>query len=218
MRSHHYRYGIVLILILVSLAFQLAAPDGDGSRLVIVALQAATLVAAVIASQVHRWLVRLSIGAALALTAGAFAAVLGTDEVGQDSVRIIGLLFVTLAPPVILYGVVRDFRQEREVTMHTMFGVLCLYLLIGLFYASALEAIQSVSDEDLLAPHASGASDFLYFSYTTITTTGFGDLVASTRVARSLAVTEMLIGQIYLVSVVALIVSQLASGARARRA
>ena len=92
-----------------------------------------------------------------------------------------------------------------------MFGVLCIYLLIGLLFATALEAIQALTNEPLLVPRAETAADFLYFSFTTITTTGYGDLSPRTGVARSLAVTEMLIGQIYLVSVVALIVSNIAT-------
>jgi hypothetical protein len=53
-RLHHH-YGVVLALILASLAFQLAADDGDVQRLIAVVLQAMTLVAAVVASRAHPW-------------------------------------------------------------------------------------------------------------------------------------------------------------------
>ena len=52
-------------------------------------------------------------------------------------------------------------------------------------------------------------SDFLYFSFASLTTTGYGDLTAATNVGRSFAITEALIGQIYLVTVVALIVGNI---------
>ena len=57
---------------------------------------------------------------------------------------------------------------------------------------------------------ASSNVDFLYFSFASLTTTGFGDLTDVNHLGRSLAVTEVLVGQIYLVTVVALIVSTMA--------
>jgi hypothetical protein len=215
-RSHRYRYGFVLVLILASLTFGLAAPDGDWPRLIIVVLQAATLVAAVAASQAHRWLLRLAVVVAVLFTAGAMATLLGSDEFGNDSARLISLILVAMASPAIVYGIVKEYRVERSVTLHTMFGVLCLYLLLGMLFASGLEAIQSVSNETMLKPGSTASSHFLYFSFVSLTTTGFGDIVAATNVGRSFSVTESLIGQIYLVTVVALIVGNLRPRARAR--
>jgi hypothetical protein len=208
-RTHHYRFGAVLLLILISLTFGLAAPTGDGARLVIVVLQGATLVAAVTASGAHRWLVRLTIVVAVVLTAAAAGAVIGTDKVGSDSARIISLFFVTLAPPAIIYGIVKEFRERGAVTLHTMFGGLCLYLLIGIFFANGLETVQSISNESMLSPASDNAANFLYFSFVSLTTTGFGDVTAATSLGRSFAITEALIGQIYLVTVVAVIVANL---------
>ena len=204
-----YRFGFVLALILVSIGVGLAAPEGDWPRLVFVWLQAATLVAAVAASETHRWAVRAAVVVAIALSAGAAAALLGTDEFGNDSSRLISVVLVGMAAPAIAYGLVRDFRQERSVTVHTMFGVLCLYLLLGLAFAVGLETIQEIANESMLNPTGTEASDFLYFSYSALTTTGFGDVVARTDLARSLTVIETLIGQIYLVTIVALIVGNL---------
>ena len=99
-------------------------------------------------------------------------------------------------------------------TIHSMFGVLCLYLLIGLIFAVAYAAIQDVSTVDFFTTKDGGRDDFLYFSYATLTTVGYGDLVAATNLGRSLAITEALLGQIYLVTVVALIVANLRQPAR----
>jgi hypothetical protein len=213
-RSHHYRFGIVLGLILVSLAFGLAAPSGDGARLVTVALQGMTLVAAVVASGAHRFIERIAIGIAIGLFVAAAAAVIGTDQVGSDSARLISVVLIALAPAAIVYGVVREFRERGVMTLHTMFGGLCLYLLLGIFFANSLEAVQSLSNVQMLNPASDVTSDFLYFSFVSLTTTGFGDVTAATSLGRSFAITEALTGQIYLVTVVALIVSNLG---RARR-
>ena len=50
--------------------------------------------------------------------------------------------------------------------------------------------------------------DYLYFSFSTLATVGFGDLVAGTNLGRMLAVTEALFGQMYLVTIVALLVGK----------
>ena len=201
---------MVLALILSSLALGLAAPDTDGWRLAVVALQAATLVAAVIASQAHEWVFRMTLGASILLVAAALGAVIGTEHFGGDSARAISLLLVALAPPAIVTGVRKQFRAERRITTETMFGGLCLYLLIGLFFANAYASFQDVFGAgDFFLGTAGDTSDFLYFSFATLTTVGYGDLIAATDVGRSLAITEALMGQIYLVTVVALIVGNL---------
>jgi len=212
----HYRFGVVLGLILAAVAFGLAAPEGEGARFVGVSLQAATLVAAVAASRAHRWVVRLSVVAAVLGVAGTAAALFGTDQFGDVSADIVALLYVLLTPPAIVSGLIKHFREEGEVTVQLMFGVLCLYLLVGLLFGVAYGAIQEISEEPFFTTGTGVRDDFLYFSYATLTTVGYGDLIADHDVGRSLAITEALVGQIYLVTVVAVIVSNLRP-ARSRR-
>jgi hypothetical protein len=63
--------------------------------------------------------------------------------------------------------------------------------------------------------HATSA-DYQYFSFVTLTTTGYGDLTAAGNLGRSFAVLEALTGQIYLVTIVALLVSNLRGRPRDR--
>jgi hypothetical protein len=216
-RNVHHRYSVLLSLILVTVAFELAAPDTELARLIAVVLQAGTLVAAVITAQARRWVLRLTVVASCLLVAVAVGGVLSAEnDLGADSARLIQLLLVALAPPVIVAGLRRHFEAEQLVTRETMSGVLCLYLLIGLFFGTAFGATQAVSGEDYFTRGDGDSSDFLYFSYSTLTTTGYGDFVAATNLGRSLAITEALIGQIYLVTVVAVIVSGLGAARRSR--
>jgi hypothetical protein len=98
-----------------------------------------------------------------------------------------------------------------------MFGVLCVYLLIGSAFAYAYGIISAIDDGGFFAEISGGDQpDFLYFSFTTMTTTGFGDLTAAHDLGRSLAITEALIGQIYLVTLVALIVGNIGQARVAR--
>ncbi|HEY6636952.1 MAG TPA: potassium channel family protein [Solirubrobacterales bacterium] len=211
----HYRFGVVLGLIITAVFVTMAAPHGDGGRFVAVVLQGAVLVAAVIASKAHRWVIRLSVVAAVAGTVGSAAALFGTGQFGNSSAGIVALLYVALPAPAIALGVLKQFREAGTVTMQTMFGVLCLYLLIGLMFGVAFATVQEVSGTDFFTTDHSGRDDFLYFSYATLTTVGYGDLIAATNLGRSLAITEALFGQIYLVTVVAVIVSNLRRPARA---
>jgi Ion channel len=210
----HYRFGIVLALIVIAIFFTMAAPRGDGARFVSVVLQASVLVAAVIASKAHPWVIRLSVVAALIGIAGSAAALFGTGQFGNSSAGLVALLYVLLTPPALVTGLIKQFREERTVTIHSMFGVLCLYLLVGLVFAVGFAEIQLLSDTDFFTTREGGRDDFLYFSYATLTTVGYGDLVAATNLGRSLAITEALLGQIYLVTVVALIVSNIRRPAR----
>jgi hypothetical protein len=205
-----YGYGWLLLLILFTTFFQMAASDNEAARVVTIFLQGFTLIAALTVSGVRRWLVHFA--AAVTAIAGltALGIVIGSGDLDLGGGRVIGFLLVALAPPAILIGVVRQARRSGKITVRTMFGVLCVYLLIGTAFAYAYGIISAIDDGTFFAEISNGdQSDFLYFSFTTMTTTGYGDLTAAHDLGRSLAITEALVGQIYLVTLVALIVSNL---------
>jgi hypothetical protein len=209
-RRIHFHFGVVLGLILVSIGFQLAAGENDFARLLTVILQAVTLVAAVVASRAHKLVIRLASVAAVLSVLGASLAILGTDTFGNNSGRVVTLLLIAFVPPAIITGMVKMFREEGSITIETMFGVLCLYLIVGLFFGTAFAAIEEVGGTSFFHQLSTATTnDFLYFSFATLTTVGYGDLTAATNLGRALAITEALLGQIYLVSVVAVIVSNL---------
>jgi hypothetical protein len=205
-----HRYGLVLLLILCSLTFQLAAPDRGWARVVTIALQGATLVLALYASEARPLIARLATVVVAVAVLGSAGALIGFGEFGSTAGRIVAVLLVALAPLAIVRGVIRDVRTEGAVTMHTMFGVLCIYLLIGMLFAFVYGLVGDAQSEAFFASGIDpDISDYLYFSFATITTVGYGDLVAATDLGRSVAIAEALIGQIYLVTVVAVIVGGL---------
>jgi hypothetical protein len=210
-----YHYGVLLLMILTSLVFQLAAPEADWARVVTIVIQGLTLLMALIASRVHPWVVRVATVAVCVAIVSSVAALIGFGSLGPTAGRGVTILMVALAPASIARGVVIDVR-ERGVTLHTMFGVLCIYLLVGMLYAFLYGLVSSIGSEQFFAQShtADSTKNFLYFSFVTITTTGYGDLTAATNLGRSLAIAEALTGQIYLVTVVAAIVGGL--GARRR--
>ena len=100
-----------------------------------------------------------------------------------------------------------------------MFGVLCIYLLLGMLFAFIYGIVGVASSDPFFAQHATAETtkNFLYFSFVTITTVGYGDLTAATNVGRSFAIAEALTGQIYMVTVVAAIVGGLGGSRRASK-
>jgi hypothetical protein len=210
-----YRYGILLITILVSLVFQLAAPETDWARLITILLQGLTLLMALVASRVHPWVLRAATVAVSLAVIGSTAALIGFGELGPTGARLLTALMVALAPISIARGVIKDV-QEHGVTLHTMFGVLCIYLLLGILFAFTYGIVGVLSSSPFFAQHAAESTkNFLYFSFVTITTVGYGDLTAGTYLGRSVAIAEALTGQIYLVTVVAAIVGGLGGRRRA---
>jgi len=205
-----HRYGLVLLLILCSLVFQLAAPDQDWARLVTIVLQGGTLVLALYASQANPVIERVANVVVTVAVLGSAAALIGFGELGTTGGRLVAVLLVAFAPLVIARGVVQGVRTEGAVTMHTMFGVLCIYLLLGMLFSYAYGLVGDAESTPFFASGITAdISDYLYFSFATMTTVGYGDLVAATDVGRSVAIAEALIGQIYLVTVVAVIVGGL---------
>ena len=104
----------------------------------------------------------------------------------------------------------RNLVIGGRITVASVGGVLTVYLLIGLFFTYVYETINVVSD----TPPLNGADTIdrgseVYFAFITLTTVGYGDLTPATDLVRGLAITQALVGQLYLVSVVALVVSNL---------
>jgi len=120
-------------------------------------------------------------------------------------VIIFSALFV-LAPIAILRRVRRDFAEEG-IDAEIVLGALCAYLYIGNWYAFLYRAVAILSGTPFFAQQGSeDGLNYLYFSFITLTTVGYGDLSPAFGPGRMLAATEAIVGQLYLVSVVALVV------------
>lgn len=206
-------FAAVLVLIGMQLVFRLAAPDEDWANAVSVLLQAAILGTATAAARVPRRVALVVWGLIAVVSVAAFVSLVDPAlEVGSFLLLTAGL--VVLAPAMISYGSVRRLRAEGTFTLDLMFGVLGIYLLIGYGFSLAFQAIGDLGSGAFFADGAAESpGNFLYFSFVTMTTVGYGDLAAAGGAGRAFAVALALIGQIYLVTVVAMIVSSI--GARA---
>ena len=130
---------------------------------------------------------------------------------------IVNVLLVAVAPVAIARGLLRDLRRDHEVTLATLQGVLAIYLLLGMFFSFDLRRDRGAPTPDKLFAEVADPTreDELYFSFVTLCTVGYGDLTPAGNLARSFSVAEMLFGQIYLVTIVSLIVGNLTGRRRA---
>jgi hypothetical protein len=201
----HRRPGYELVLLAIVLAIIILAAAGDaalGRFLVVVVLAAALLLALRTAQVPGRLQRRAAILVGLAVV-GALAALL-TDRVTIGVENALTLLLIGVTPIVLARRLVRN----PDVTAQSLLGALCVYLLLGLFFAYVFLLTTDVTGAPFFAStSAAGPADYLYFSYVTLATVGYGDFVARATLGHMLAVTEALTGQLYLVTVVALLVS-----------
>ena len=144
----------------------------------------------------------LSIAAAVAL-APIVLFVNSAELVGLTYLLPVGLL-VTATLPVTISRVLRHRRVSHE----TVLGALCAYVLIGLLFAFLYLAVNELRSEPFFAqPGEHEQGEYLYFSFVALTTLGFGDLSPSVGLPQALTVLEALLGQVFLVTLVARLVT-----------
>jgi len=212
MRDHRERFGLLLGAILAAFAIQGVASPEKWEEVLVAALLGVTLLLALWTADARPRIIR---GAAVivALVILASVAEAANGNVDGRALRIANALLVVLAPPAIIVGVIRSLRARQTVTIEAVFGVLCVYILLGMFFAFLYGAINNLDGEAFFAAGAKGTvSNCLYYSFATLTTVGYGDLTSSSNLGHTLSVSEALVGQIYLVTVVSLIVANLGRG------
>jgi hypothetical protein len=115
-------------------------------------------------------------------------------------------------------AIARRVWQHVEISVVTVLGAVCVYVLVGLSFAFAYEVVGTFGSQPFFSAQEIGTrSDYVYFSFITMATVGYGDLAAQGGVGRALAVTEGLLGQIYLVTAVAALVANLGRARTSRQ-
>jgi hypothetical protein len=104
--------------------------------------------------------------------------------------------------------IVRRVLAKPTVTIQSIYGALSAYLITGLMFASVYAAIQHLGTSDFFADgQKANTQTYQYFSFTTLTTLGYGDFTAAGSGGRAIAVMEALTGQVFLATLVARLVS-----------
>ena len=105
-------------------------------------------------------------------------------------------------------SIVRHIGYRGGVDQETMLGALSAYLLIGMAFVFVYRSLGVIETDPFFGAEGEGTiSQDLFFSFVTLTTTGYGNLVPAGNPGQSLAVLEALVGQLFLVTAVGKVVS-----------
>jgi Ion channel len=198
------RFGMLLLLLVGSFV-ALGFSGERWVRVLALGLQLAALVVGFLATGLrrdHKWLGGFALVGVIATVLVAFEGetVNGIGEIA--GVLVLGALLVALLDRVL---------RHEYVTIQTLFGAVCAYFLIGLMFSGVYGALNDLGDTPMFG-EAVDQSVFSYFSFTTLTTVGFGDYTATTDIGRRIAVLEAVLGQVFLATTVARLVSLYKSG------
>jgi hypothetical protein len=201
---HSDRYELVFLL-LVSTFVLAAFGLQERGRVPVLLLYAAALVLALRSSQLSGPVAR---GLRLVLAVGTIGVGAAVLAAPGDLTEGILSCWIALVLATTIVVVVWRIVRHRVVTGQTIFGALSAYLMIGFFFSAVFTAIDRLGSASFFAGgQAATSATIQYFSFVTLSTTGYGDYTAAGEAGRSMAVLEALLGQIFLVTLVARLVA-----------
>ena len=161
----------------------------------------------------HRWrMVVVAVTVAGTLAAGAGQAIGTNTGIGLAE------LWRTLMLLVTAVFIVRRVLARPVVTIQSIYGAVSAYLIIGLMFAALYSTIDHLTGTPFFVNgELANTQTFQYFSFTTLTTLGYGDFTAANSGGRAVAVMEALVGQVFLATLVARLVAAFRAPAEGHR-
>lgn len=207
-------YGLVLALVLVTYVLTSLLGTRGWSGVILCISTSATSLVALVSSHVKHERVRLAAGfAAVSVALAAIEALTG-DKVWLNLASLVQIVLLAVAMGAVLTRVV----TTAEVSSRTILGAISFYTVLGIFFTYVYAGVDRIQGGPFFEGEAHPAGgDFLFFSYTTLTTTGYGNLVPGGQPGRMLSGLEMMAGQIFLVTLVAGLVALWRPGESLRR-
>jgi hypothetical protein len=197
-------YGLVLILVLTTYVLASVVDNQGWSAVLITLSTSATSIVALTSSQVRPRVVRRAlVVAGLAILLAIASAIFG----GRLCLSIASFLEIALLL-VAMAAVLQRVLTSGNVSSRTILGAISVYATLGIVFTWAYGLIDRIEGGGFFGATAqTEGSDFLFFSYTTLTTTGYGNLIPAGQFGRMVSGLEMMLGQIFLVTLVAGLVS-----------
>jgi hypothetical protein len=202
-------FGLVLVLVLATYVLASLLDNRGWSAVILTLATSATSVVALTSSHVKAGFVRGAIWLS-ALTVGLVLIAAISGE--RTWLNLASLIQMAMA------AVLRRVVTTAEVGSRTILGAISVYTVLGILFTFIYGTIDRIQGGPFFeaVSHPQG-SDFIFFSYTTLTTTGYGNLVPGGQPGRMISGLEMMIGQIFLVTLVAGLVSLWRPGEALRR-
>ena len=201
--ARHNRYGLLLVVLLVSYVLS-AFLQAKWVEAVQIGLFLGVSLIALQAENIKRRTARLVAGAIV--TGSVVAVLLALNHSGFDS----GLAYSWSALMLLFAAVmiVRRVLAWPEVSLRSIYGAVSAYVIIGLMFAAIYAAInQFFTLPFFVQTSTPSLKTFQYFSFTTLTTLGYGDYTAKQSGGQAVAVMEALLGQVFLATLVARLVA-----------
>jgi voltage-gated potassium channel len=214
-----YRYGLVLMLAVLSTGVQMLLPNTPASWLTQALLMAATVLTAMFAEGATRrqWQ-RMAVLVGASAVGTIAATIAGRGDAERTIVFSLSGILAVAGAVIVIRGIIGGIRVEQRVTLHSVMGAVIVYLLAGLIFASAYSVMDALASTPVLSHLGSDKhAEEVYFSFITLTTVGYGDIAPVAAAARMTSVLEALFGQLYLVTIVAVIVSNIGPRRMRRR-
>jgi hypothetical protein len=200
--GHGDSFVAVFLLLVVTYFLVSLLPETTWSRVIQVLAVSATLLITLRTSHARAGVQRL---ARAGVVLGLLLTLIGSLVGGALAlVYLVFLLLLLLAP----FAIFNRILRHKTVNSETIAGAIAIYLLLGLIFSALYHSIAAIGGTPFFVQtnHAS-PNQFLYFSFVSLTTVGYGDLTAATNFGRSVVIFEPLVGQIFLVTTVARLVS-----------
>ena len=198
------RYGLLLLLLVVTYLLS-AFIDSPLYSAVQNLLFLAALGLAMRTALVRR---RTAAGILAAVLIGSAAAVVLSLGAAGNAGKGVAAVWAGLVLLATVITIVRRILAHPVITLQSIFGAVSAYLLIGLMFASFYKAIDHLGSVPFFSSGESNTTQtFQYFSFTTLTTLGYGDFTARSDGGRAIAVLEALAGQIFLATLISRLVA-----------
>jgi hypothetical protein len=200
---HNERYFFLLGLLVVDICVIGLAGAGRWATFSYTPITAATLLLALRTSEARRRTMRIAWAAAgIAVLASLLVAITGSKHlIGYVYFMLFALLLIS---PL---AIARRIVTSRRVTLRLLVAAICVYLMIGLLFTFVYLGVNGVHPSFFAQGPQKDPSIYLYFSFITMTTVGFGDFTPGSSLPRVLVVFEAMLGQVFLVTAVARLVS-----------
>jgi Ion channel len=196
-------YGLVFLMIVVTYVLAVSVSLRGASFLILV--QIVTVRLSLHTSRAGTRLRRIADGLFVIAAACAIANLFVNDPKTLELYVFISATVLYFIAPI---AIIRHIAFRPQVDQETMLGALCAYLLIGMAFAFTYRFIGAFQDPAFFGASGAGTlSQDLFFSFVTLTTTGYGNLVPARNPGQTLAVFEALLGQLFLVTAVGKIVT-----------